>query len=112
MLREVLGSEGYEVLDCTEGDQAYDFIREQRPDLVLLDIGLGGTVSGWSVLELLTFDADTRQIPVLILTGTANTIEQLSIMPFFGIRVVTKPFEMDLLLTSIRTALTAPPSGQ
>ncbi len=105
-LRALLVEEGgYEILVCTEGDHAYDFVREHRPDLVLLDISLGSTVTGWSILELLTYDADTQHIPILVLTGTASTIENLPIARIFGIKVVAKPFETDRLLESIEIAL-------
>ena len=107
VLRELLESVGgYEVLACTKGGCAHDFVRAHRPDLILLDVHrLGGEPMGWNVLDLLTLDGETRGIPVLVLTADPEDIRDQPILELFGIKVLTKPFGADVLLEGVRTAL-------
>ena len=51
-LKEVLGSEGYEVLVCERGNKAVEEIQKQKPDLVLLDVMLPG-LSGFEICKTL-----------------------------------------------------------
>jgi CheY-like chemotaxis protein len=60
LMNDLLESmEGYQVIVCKESDAAYDFVKKERPDLVLLDIRIGGQEAGWTILELLTLDPAT-----------------------------------------------------
>ena len=76
LMQDVLaGEEGYEVLLCKEGDTAYVFVKEQRPDLVILDIRMGGEETGWKILELLTLDPETRPIPVIVCSAAIGDLQ-------------------------------------
>lgn len=68
MLGQQLTKEGWQVLHATEGEQAIQFVKEQHPDIVLLDLLLPGT-SGFDVLESIKADAATKDIPVIILSN-------------------------------------------
>src|SRR5688572_29184715 len=57
---------GYEVSICREGHNAYQFVKEQAPDLVILDIRIDGQEMGWTILECLTLDPATRPIPLIV----------------------------------------------
>ena len=43
---------GYEVKVCREGNKAYQFVKEQQPDLVILDIRIERQEAGWTILEM------------------------------------------------------------
>src|SRR3954467_6055118 len=47
-------TEGYAVTTRKEWDGAYEFVKEHRPDLVILDIRIGGEERGWQILQMLT----------------------------------------------------------
>ena len=66
--------EGFEVRICREWDNAYEFIKEQRPDLVILDIRMGGEERGWTNLNLLTLDPATRPVPIIVCSAAINSL--------------------------------------
>ena len=103
LLQEV---EGYEVLICREGDQAYEFVRAQQPDLILLDIRMGGEESGWTLLELLTLDPQTRPIPLIVCSAAIRDLQDHQpLLDRFGIGVLPKPFDLEVLLEKVEAAL-------
>jgi CheY-like chemotaxis protein len=68
--------EGYDVSVCKEADSAYRFVKEQHPDLVILDIRVGHEENGWQILELLTLDPDTRPIPVIVCSAALHSLAE------------------------------------
>ena len=68
LVAEVLGHLGYRVLAAATGDEAWRIVREQRPDLVLLDIKMPG-LSGIEVCRQMRAQPPTRRIPVIMVTG-------------------------------------------
>jgi DNA-binding response OmpR family regulator len=103
LLQEV---EGYEVLICKEGDQAYEFIRARQPDLIILDIRIGGEESGWTLLEVLTLDPHTRPIPLIVCSAAIRDLQDHQpTLQRFGIDVLPKPFDLDVLLEKVEAAL-------
>jgi CheY-like chemotaxis protein len=107
LLRDLLGvSEGYEVVTCTVGEQAHDFVKEHRPDLILLDLRMGGEEIGWAVLERLTLDPETRSIPVIVCSvAVARLAEHGSLLKRDGVEVLPKPFDLEALLQKVEACL-------
>jgi CheY-like chemotaxis protein len=107
LMRDLLASiEGYEVLICKEGDRAYGFVKEQRPDLVILDIRMAGEEIGWTVLELLTLDPETLPIPLIVCSAAIRDLQDHQpLLDRFGIGVLPKPFDLNVLLEKVEAAL-------
>jgi CheY-like chemotaxis protein len=98
--------EGYEVLICKEGDRAYAFVKQHRPDLVILDIRMGGEEIGWTILNLLTLDPATRPIPLLVCSAAVQSLQAHEpLLRRYGVAVLPKPFDLDALLEQVRAAL-------
>ncbi len=98
--------EGYEVLICRESDHVYDFVKRERPDLVILDIVMGREEAGWGVLNLLTLDPATRPIPVLVCSAAVQSLrEHDDVLRSMGIETIAKPFDLDALLSAIERTL-------
>ncbi len=70
LLREVLEAHGYNVLHAKDGMEGWRMAREQRPDLILMDIQLPG-VSGLEVTKWLKDDETLKSIPVIAITAFA-----------------------------------------
>jgi len=70
-LAKLLRSEGYNVLTAVDAYSAGATIRNERPDLILLDVGIP-PMDGLTMLSLLQDDPQVRQIPVVIITGHEN----------------------------------------
>jgi CheY-like chemotaxis protein len=99
-------SEGYEVMFCKESDGAYHFVKETRPDLVVLDIRMGGEEAGWNILELLTLDPKTRPIPVIVCSAAVRQLHDNAVLlEQYGVEVLPKPFDLDALLEKVSAAL-------
>ena len=65
---------GFRVLNAENGRQCIDFAKNEKPDLILLDI-LMPKVDGWEVLEQLKTDETTKQIPILVFSNLGQTQE-------------------------------------
>jgi len=64
---------GFRPLFTTQGEKALALVRQERPVVVVLDLGLPG-MNGWEVLRALKADATTRDIPVILYSGL-NEVE-------------------------------------
>ena len=103
LLQEV---EGYEVQIYKEGDQAYEFVKAQQPDLAILDIRMEGQEAGWAILECLTLDPKTHSIPLIVCSAAIRELQaHQELLDRYGIDVLTKPFDLDALLEKVETAL-------
>jgi DNA-binding response OmpR family regulator len=98
--------EGYQVSTCREASDAYAFVKEIKPALVILDVRVGHEESGWTILELLTLDPTTRPIPVIVCSAALDSLEEHEEgMAQYDCEVLPKPFDLDALLGKIRVAL-------
>lgn len=66
----------YRVLKARDGREALDLIRQEQPNLVLLDLMMPG-LDGFSVLEAMQKEETSRRIPVIVLTGRVLTEEDM-----------------------------------
>lgn len=104
--------EGHEVLVCKVSSEAYDLVKEQRPDLVLLDIRMETPEGGWTVLELITLDPQTRHIPVIVCSAAIADLQQHErLLNELGVDVLPKPFDLETLLEKVEAALSKGRTG-
>src|ERR1051325_2479456 len=103
LMRELLESiEGYEVHVCRESNNVYAFVKELCPDLVILDIRMGGEERGWTILECLTLDPVTRPIPVIVCSAAIQSLQSHQpLLDQYGIDVLAKPFDLDAMLEKV-----------
>ncbi len=90
-LKKILRSAGYLTLEALDAEKGLELAKEERPDLIFLDIVLPG-MNGFAALRALRRDPQTRDIPVIMISGNEQATEQ-----FFGGRVgaddfMKKPF--------------------
>jgi DNA-binding response OmpR family regulator len=104
MLSLRLGKSGYQVLEASDGDETLAVAREQRPDLILLDVMMPGK-NGWEVARLLRQDEATKHVGIVVLTAIGQNINQLT-SPLYGAdEFIDKPFEFDVLERAIERVL-------
>lgn len=109
LFRDLLGDEGYRVVlnqfSRTTTDLMND-IRSVQADLIVMDFIIGGEGTGWQLLQAVRMDRSTRHIPVVVCTGAAKQIEELSgHLDEMNVRVVLKPFDIDHLLEIVKLGL-------
>jgi len=95
-----LRAEDHEVLVAADGRTALQALREDRPDIVVLDLGLPD-LSGVEVLRQLRSWSTT---PVVVLSARAESTEKVQALDLGADDYVTKPFGMEELLARVRAA--------
>jgi len=101
-LKEVLGSEGYEVAVCDRGNKAVEEVQRQKPDLLLLDVMLPG-MSGFEICKALR--EARNPVPILMLTAKGQEIDKVVGLELGADDYVTKPFGVRELLARILALL-------
>ncbi len=86
-----LQQRGHEVLEASEGSRALQLARERHPDVIVLDLMLPG-MTGYEVLETLKEDAQTSDIPVLVLTAKSLRADRERSHGLGASDFLTKPF--------------------
>src|ERR1700686_4496000 len=91
-MTELLEARDWTVTTCWNGDDAFAFLQEQQPDLVLLDLWLETPASGWQVLRDLKREPQTRAIPVVLLSEAGDLVHTNEAwLEKLGVAVVSKP---------------------
>ena len=105
LIRLILGRRGFEVKGATGGVEGLKMIREEHPDLILLDLMMPD-MDGWEVYQQIKADEKTKGIPVIVVTAKAQSIDKV-----LGLHIakvddyIAKPFSPQDLLSSIEKVL-------
>jgi len=91
LCRVNLEAEGMQVIEAPDGPAGVDKAREERPDVILLDVMMPG-LDGWRVAEQLFEDDRTLAIPIIFLTARAEFRDRARGLDIGGVDYVTKPF--------------------
>lgn len=91
---------GHEVLEAGDGRRGIDIAQEQVPDAIVLDLMLP-IVDGYGVLEVLTEDSRTKEIPVIVLTAKAQREDRVRCWASGASDFMTKPFSPAALTESL-----------
>jgi CheY-like chemotaxis protein len=102
LVRAVLGSR-YRFVEAADGTEALTLAREDRPDLIVLDVMLPG-LSGIEVLEELRSTDSLKEIPVVVITAWSHA--EIEVQVAGADRFVSKPFDPDELSTAVEELLT------
>ncbi len=100
----VLGSAAYAVASARNGSEALSIARRQGFDLVLLDINMP-EMDGWETLRLIKADDTTRHLPVVMFSVKGEVRDKVHGLQEGAADYLTKPFEVDDLLTRVRRVL-------
>jgi two-component system phosphate regulon response regulator PhoB len=104
LLQYNLDKEGYRVTLTADGEEALIMIEEKQPDLIILDWMLP-TVSGIEVCRRLRQRAETRNIPIIILTARGEESDRIRGLDTGADDYVVKPFSMSELCARVRAVL-------
>jgi len=105
LVKLILNREGYEVLGADGGEEGLRMVRQENPDLILLDLMMPG-MDGWQVYQHLKEDEDTADIPVIVVTAKVQSIDKV-----LGLQVakvddyITKPFRPEELSERVKYVL-------
>ncbi|MEU4379997.1 ATP-binding protein [Micromonospora echinofusca] len=103
-LARLLGEQGWQVQTVGDGRQALEAIRRERPDLVLTDVMMP-EVDGFELVRRLRRQADTRTLPVVVLSARAGGDASVEGLDLGADDYVVKPFAAADLIARIRATL-------
>jgi signal transduction histidine kinase len=104
VVREVLGLNGYEVVEAINGTEGLRLAFEQPPDLIICDVAMPGP-DGFAVLKALREHPATRSIPLVFLTARTDRESVRLGMNLGAEDYITKPFASEELLRSVAARL-------
>jgi DNA-binding response OmpR family regulator len=101
LIRLILGRRGFEVVGAAGGKEGLEKVLQELPDLVLLDLMMPD-MDGWEVYQQMKADEKTKDIPVIVVTAKAQSIDKV-----LGLHIakvddyIAKPFSPQELLSSV-----------
>ena len=99
VVKIILEQEGYTTVFADKEDVIYKIIKEQKPDLMLLDIWLGGS-NGGKIAKTIKSDKQTQHIPIIMISAN-NETEKIT-REAGADDFLLKPFNIDDLLNIVR----------
>jgi two-component system response regulator VicR len=105
LIRLILSRRGFEIHGANGGKEGLEAIRAEHPDLVLLDLMMP-EMDGWEVYQQMKADETTKDIPVIVVTAKAQSIDKV-----LGLHIakvddyIAKPFSPQELLASVDNVL-------
>lgn len=103
MIQVILKDE-YRIAAAKSGKQALSFLEQHIPDLILLDINMP-EMSGWETIEAIHAREETKQVPVIFLTGDNDAQTEKRYFAVGGVDFIGKPFVPDVLTERVRRIL-------
>lgn len=104
----ILETNNHEVISAPSGDTGYFRARQDKPDLVILDVIMDTVLDGLSVSQRMHDDPDLRDVPIIMVTSIANT-DYAELFPtdeFIHINAfLSKPISADELIRQVNKYL-------
>ncbi|MFA4030151.1 MAG: hypothetical protein GDYSWBUE_001700 [Candidatus Fervidibacterota bacterium] len=110
VIKQMLQSEGYEVIEAENGKEAVDLVMGEKPDLVILDVRMP-VMDGLQACRLIRqLEEPMRSVPIIILTAVDTTLGR-RVSAELGVEMyLTKPISPKVLRSKVRE-LIGPPEG-
>jgi CheY-like chemotaxis protein len=104
LIRTILAMKEIRVLEAADAELAFELIREQRPDLVLMDLQLPG-LNGLEATRMLKSDPATQDIPVVILSAGSIQEDDHDMREAGCAGLILKPFGAEDFLNTVSSFL-------
>jgi CheY-like chemotaxis protein len=103
-VRDMLPAGNFEVLEAKDGVEGLNLIRQEHPNLIMLDFLLP-KMSGWEVFQHIQNHSDLQTIPLVLMSGRKEEVTEKIQEPFEYFAFVEKPFEKKQLVDAIKEAM-------
>lgn len=104
MVRDMLPQGNFEVLEAKDGIEGLNSIRQDRPNLIMLDFLLP-RMSGWEVFQQIQGQPELQKIPLVLMSGRREEVTEKISEPFEFFEFIEKPFEQKELIEAIKAAM-------
>ncbi len=101
LLKENLGQEGYQVLEGYDGQAALQLAKSSKPNLIIMDVNMP-LINGLKALEFLRALPETKNIPILFLSGETSSLVMPALEKAPRVAHVKKPIDLDDLNSLVR----------
>jgi len=102
LLGSILENHGFDTFSLADGEVAFQTIKEEQPDLVLLDIVLSQDIDGYEICRRLKADESTQEIPIIFISARDQAIDKVKAFQVGGVDYITKPFQTEEVLARVR----------
>lgn len=107
----ILKSKGFEVLTAEDGSQGFSQLKNEKPDLLVLDVMMKSNLEGYNLLHQIKKEPQYKMLPIILLTGMvdqlgvnlASGVEDETL--FLNVRYQDKPIDPLLLIEMIEEML-------
>ena len=103
-VRDMLPQGNFEVIEAKDGIEGIEAIREQKPNLIMLDFLLP-RMSGYEVYEEIQAEPALQTIPLVMMSGRREELTEKIQEPFEYFEFIEKPFEQKELIGAIKAAM-------
>jgi CheY-like chemotaxis protein len=103
-VRDMLPQGNFEVIEAKDGVEGLDAIRDQRPNLIMLDFLLPRK-SGWEVFQEIQAQPELQHIPLVLMSGRKEEVTEKITEPFEFFEFIQKPFEQKELIEAIKKSM-------
>jgi len=107
LLDAILQREGYEVITALNAKEGLKYVKNQNPDLILLDL-LMPEVNGFDFMETYNKMEKTRKVPVIIVSAVGTSENKQYSMELGAVSFINKPVDIPSLLNLIKNTLNTP----
>jgi CheY-like chemotaxis protein len=104
LLKRKLEREGIRIVAAFNGLEALEYVKKEKPDLILLDVMMPD-MDGIEVCQRLQADEETRGIPVIFITARTTKESKLEGLGVGAVDYITKPIDLDETLARVQTQL-------
>lgn len=104
VIKQTLTNEGYEVITAFNGKEAIEKVRNEAPNLMILDINMPG-IGGYEVCKKLREDPLYKRLPIIMLTVRKDIEDQVKGMKLGSDEYMIKPFDPEELLLRVKNIL-------
>lgn len=105
MVKDMLPEGNFEVLEAGDGVEGFNLLRQEMPNLIMLDFLLP-KMSGWQVYQEIQKHPRLQKIPLVLMSGRKEEVTEKLSEPFEYFAFVGKPFEKKHLINAIKEAMT------
>ncbi len=103
-VQDMLPAGNCEILEAKDGVQGLQLIRDEMPNLIMLDFLLP-KMNGWDVFQHIQADPSLASIPLVVMSGRKEEVTEKLPEPFEYFEFIEKPFEKEELMEAIKAAM-------
>lgn len=109
IVKTMLEQEGYEVIEANSGKECLDKLKQEKPDLILLDVMMP-EIDGYDVCRIIKEDEETHSITIAMLTVKTGDEDKIrSLEESHADWHISKPIDREKLISTVKWLLESPP---